>query len=66
MSEADNLDLKYIADDGQVKYQEDIEKEQMKHQQKLELEDMKRLARLDEMAFQMKYGSKNEQIGVPK
>lgn len=66
MSEADNLDLKYIADDGQVKHQEDIEKEQMKHQQKLELEDMKRLARLDEMAFQMKYGSKNEQIGVPK
>ena len=66
MSEADNLDLKYIADDRQVKHQEDIEKEQMKHQQKLELEDMKRLARLDEMAFQMKYGSKNEQIGVPK
>lgn len=66
MSEADNLDLKYIADDGQVKHQEDLEKEQMKHQQKLELEDMKRLARLDEMAFQMKYGSKNEQIGVPK
>lgn len=66
MSEADNLDLKFIADDGQVKHQEDIEKEQMKHQQKLELEDMKRLARLDEMAFQMKYGSKNEQIGVPK
>ena len=66
MSEADNLDLKFIADDGQVKHQEDIEKEQLKHQQKLELEDMKRLARLDEMAFQMKYGHKNEQIGVPK
>lgn len=66
MSEADNLDLKYIADDGQVKHQEDLDKEQLKHQQKLELEDMKRLARLDEMAFQMKYGSKNEQIGVPK
>lgn len=66
MSEADNLDLKFIADDGQVKHQEDIEKEQMKHQQKLELEDMKRLARLDEMAFQIKYGHKNEQIGVPK
>ena len=66
MSEADNLDLKYIADDGQVKHQEDIDKENLKHQQKLELEDKKRLARLDEMAFQMKYGSKNEQIGVPK
>ena len=66
MSEADNLDLKYIADDRQVKHQEDLDKEQLKHQQKLELEDMKRLARLDEMAFQMKYGSKNEQIGVPK
>ena len=66
MSEADNLDLQYIANDGQVKHQEELEKEQMKHQQKLELEDMKRLARLDEMAFQMKYGSKNEQIGVPK
>ena len=66
MSEADNLDLKYIADDGQVKHQEEMTKEQLKHQQKLELEDMKRLARLDEMAFQMKYGSKNEQIGVPK
>ena len=66
MSEADNLDLKFIADDGQVKHQEDIEKEQMKHQQKLELEDMKRLARMDEMAFQIKYGHKNEQIGVPK
>ena len=66
MSEADNLDLQYIANDGQVKHQEELEKEQMKHQQKLELEDMKRLARLDEMAFQMKYGNKNEQIGVPK
>ena len=66
MSEADNLDLKFIADDGQVKHQEDLEKEQMKHQQKLELEDMKRLARMDEMAFQIKYGHKNEQIGVPK
>lgn len=66
MSEADNLDLKFIADDGQVKHREDIEKEQMKHQQKLELEDMKRLARMDEMAFQIKYGHKNEQIGVPK
>ena len=41
-------------------------KEQLKHQQRLELEDMKRLARLDEMAFQIKYGHKNEQIGVPK
>lgn len=66
MSEADNLDLKFIADDGQVKHQEDLDKEQLKHQQKLELEDMKRLARLDEMAFQIKYGHKNEQIGVPK
>lgn len=66
MSEADNLDLKYVADDGQVRYQEDIDKENLKHQQKLELEDMKRLARLDEMAFQIKYGHKNEQIGVPK
>lgn len=66
MSEADNLDLKYIADDRQVKHQEDLYKEQLKHQQKMELEDMKRLSRLDEMAFQMKYGSKNEQIGVPK
>ena len=66
MSEADNLDLQYIANDGQVKHQEELEKEQMRHQQKLELEDMKRLARLDEMAFQMKYGNKNEQIGVPK
>lgn len=66
MSEADNLDLKYVADDGQVKHQEDIDKENLKHQQKLELEDMKRLARLDEMAFQIKYGHKDEQIGVPK
>ena len=66
MSEADNLDLKFIADDGQVKHQEDLDKEQLKHQQKLELENMKRLARLDEMAFQIKYGHKNEQIGVPK
>lgn len=66
MSEADNLDLKYIADDGQVKHQEDLDKEQLKHQHKLELENMKRLARLDEMAFQTKYGNKNEQIGVPK
>ena len=66
MSEADNLDLQYIANDGQVKHQEEITKEQLKHQQKLELEDMKRLARLDEMAFQIKYGHKNEQIGVPK
>ena len=66
MSEADNLDLKYVADDGQVKHQEDINKENLKHQQKLELEDMKRLARLDEMAFQIKYGHKDEQIGVPK
>lgn len=66
LSEADNLDLQYIANDGQVKHQEEITKEQLKHQQKLELEDMKRLARLDEMAFQIKYGHKNEQIGVPK
>lgn len=66
MSEADNLDLQYIANDGQVKHQEEMTKEQLKHQQKLELEDMKRLARLDEMAFQIKYGHKNEQIGVPK
>ena len=66
MSEADNLDLKYVADDGQVKHQEDIDKENLKHQQKLELEDMKRLARLDEMAFQIKYGHKDEQIGVQK
>ena len=66
MSEADNLDLKYVADDGQVKHQEAIDKENLKHQQKLELEDMKRLARLDEMAFQIKYGHKDEQIGVPK
>ena len=66
MSEADNLDLQYIANDGQVKHQEEMTKEQLKHQQRLELEDMKRLARLDEMAFQIKYGHKNEQIGVPK
>lgn len=66
LSEADNLDLQYIANDGQVKHQEEMTKEQLKHQQKLELEDMKRLARLDEMAFQIKYGHKNEQIGVPK
>jgi hypothetical protein len=66
LSEADNLDLQYIANDGQVKHQEELAKEQLKHRQKLELEDMKRLARLDEMAFQIKYGHKNEQIGVPK
>lgn len=66
LSEADNLDLQYITNDGQIKYQEDTEKEKLKHQQKLELEDMKRLARLDEMAFQIKYGHKDEQIGVPK
>ena len=66
MSEADNLDLDFVKNDEQVSQQETLQKEELKHAQALELENMRRLARLDEMAFQVKYGKDKEQIGVPK
>lgn len=66
MSEADNLDLDFVKNDEQVSQQETLQKEELKHAQALELENMRRLARLDEMAFQVKYGKSKEQIGVPK
>jgi len=52
-SDADMLDLKFLKED-----------EEIDHRNKMELEETKRLTALDLAAFQVKYGGKNEQIGV--
>ena len=52
-SDADMLDLKFLKED-----------EEIEHRNKMELEETKRLTALDLAAFQVKYGGKNEQIGV--
>jgi len=53
-SKKDMQDLDFIKTD-----------EQVNHQEALELKEADRISALDQMAFQINFGSKDEQIGVP-
>jgi len=65
-SEADNLDYDFVAKDENWGQRDAIEKEQMKHELDMQKREHARLTKLDELAFQAKYGGKNEQLGVGK
>ena len=65
-SEADNLDFDFVAKDEGFAKQDEIEKAQLKHEQDMQKKEFERLSKLDELAFQAKYGGKNEQLGVSK
>ena len=52
-SDADMQDMKFLKED-----------EGLTHKEKMELKEFDRLANLDSLAFQAKYGGKNEQLGV--
>lgn len=61
-SESDNLDLKYISDDGQVGFRQKLQEYDMKHIQEMQKREHDRLANLDAMMFQAAHEDKN--IGV--
>lgn len=61
-SESDNLDLKYISDDGQVGFRQKLQEDDMKHTQEMQKREHDRLANLDAMMFQAAHEDKN--IGV--
>lgn len=63
-SESDNLDLKYISDDGQVGFRQKLQEDDMKHTQEMQKREHDRLANLDAMMFQAAHEDKN--IGVIK
>lgn len=63
-SESDNLDLKYISDDGQVGFRQKLQEDDMKHKQEMQKREHDRLANLDAMMFQAAHEDKN--IGVVK
>lgn len=63
-SESDNLDLKYISDDGQVGFRQKLQEDDMKHTQEMQKREHDRLANLDAMMFQAAHEDKN--IGVVK
>lgn len=65
-AEADGLDLAFVKEDSQITHKEKLDIEQAKAAQKMREKEFDRLTKLDELAFQVKYGGKNEQIGVPK
>ena len=65
-SEADNLDYDFVAKDENWGQRDEIEKAQLKHEQDMQKKEFERLSKLDELAFQAKYGGKNEQLGVSK
>ena len=63
-SDADLADLKFVKEDEEIDLQRKREDENAKHARDMEKEDFKRLASLDQMAFQTRYGNKN--IGTGK